>query len=136
MRHRPALKRLAQDHGDALTNLGEGDRRGPFFSPGGFPVPGTTWRVTKAFDDAANPSNCAPHNPPNRLRSCCAGDILRCDVRLSPPGQTPTAASAAPRWTNNNRPLSPAGCRGRGNGSPPTALRRLADADGFWRPHA
>src|SRR5712691_9998435 len=132
MRHRPALKRLAQDHGDALTNLGEGDRRGPFFSPAGFPSPGTTWPVTKAFDDAASPSNCAPHNLPNRLRSCSAGDILRCDVRLSPPAPIPPAASPVPRWTDNNPLSPPAGCRGRSSGSPPPALRRLADADGFW----
>ena len=37
MRKLPTLKRLVQDQGNALTNLWEGDRRGPFF--GQFQVP-------------------------------------------------------------------------------------------------
>src|SRR5712692_4180110 len=63
------------------------------------------WPVTKAFDDVANPSNYAPHSPPNPLRSCFSGDILQCDVRLWPPGQIPTGASQAPHWTDNSQPL-------------------------------
>ena len=31
LRHRPTLKHLVQDQGNALANLREGDRRGPFF---------------------------------------------------------------------------------------------------------
>jgi hypothetical protein len=69
MRRRVALKRLAQDQRNALANLREGNRRGPFFSPDRFPAPETMWLVTIAFDAAANPSNCAPHNLPIRLRS-------------------------------------------------------------------
>src|SRR6266849_2989358 len=133
MRHRAALKRLVQNHGDALANLWEGHRRGPFFSPARFPAPETTWPVSKAFDDAANPSNCAPHSPPNPLRSCFSGDILRCDVRLWPPGQTPKGASQAPHWTDNSQP-SPL-LAGRGSGSPPPSPHRPADADGFSTPH-
>src|SRR5712692_11341623 len=104
-RHRPALQRLAHDHREALAHLREGDRRGPFFSPAGFPVPGTTWPGTTAFDDAANPSNGAPHSPPNRLRSSCAAYTLRYDGQPEPPGPTPTAASPAPRSTGNHPPV-------------------------------
>ena len=32
MHHRPTLKGLVHDQGNALTNLRQGDRRGPFFS--------------------------------------------------------------------------------------------------------
>src|SRR5512145_752528 len=82
MRPRAALKFLAQDHRNALANLWAGNRRGPCFFPEQFPVPGTMWRVTTAFDEAANPSNDAPHNPPNRFRSCFSGGMLpmRCSA--------------------------------------------------------
>src|SRR5712691_11469110 len=93
MRHRAALKRLVPDHRDALAHLREGHRWGPFFSPDRFPAPGTTWPVRTVFDDGANPSNGAPHNPPTRLRSCCAGGMLRCDVPLWPPEHIPPVAS-------------------------------------------
>ena len=92
------------------------------------------WPVTKAFDDAANPSNDAPHSPPNPLRSCFSGDILQCDVRLWPPGQIPTGAPQAPHWTDNSQPSPPFAGRGHGSVSPPTSPPHLADADGFWRP--
>lgn len=36
MRKLPTLKRLVQDQGNALTNLRQGDRRGPVFPPIGF----------------------------------------------------------------------------------------------------
>src|SRR5215467_8721591 len=75
----PTLKRLVQDQGHALTNLRAGERRGPFFSPDRFPAPGTTWPVTTACDAAATLSHAAPHRRPHRLRSCSAGDLLRCD---------------------------------------------------------
>src|SRR5712691_7761772 len=88
-----------------------------------------------AFDDGANPSNGAPHNPPTRLRSCCAGGILRCDVPLWPPAQIPPVASQGQRWTDNNPPSPPAGGLGRGSGAPPGSPRRLADADGCAIPH-
>ena len=42
MRHRPTLKRRAQAHGDAVTNLRSWDGWGPFFAPDGFPALGTT----------------------------------------------------------------------------------------------
>ncbi len=38
---RAALKCLVQDQGDAVANLREGERRGPFFSPERFLAPGT-----------------------------------------------------------------------------------------------
>ena len=41
MRHRSTLKRLVQDQRNALANLRDGDRRGPFFFPVRFPVRGT-----------------------------------------------------------------------------------------------
>src|SRR5713101_8021493 len=115
-RQRPTLKRLMQDQGNALTNLGEGDRRGPFFSPARFPAPGTTWPVTTAFDDAATLSNCAPRSRPNRLHSCSAGDILPCAVPLWPPGHIPPGASREQRGTGNNPPSPLALGRGHGSG--------------------
>src|SRR2546425_1315592 len=87
-----------------------------------------------AFDDAATRSNCAPHSRPNPLHSCCAGDILQCDVPLWPPGQIPPGASRVPRWTGNNPPSPPAPGRDHGSGSPPTSPGRLVDADGFSIP--
>ena len=102
-RHRPTLKRLVQDQGNALTNLRDGDRRGPFFSPARFPAPETRWPVTRAFDDAATRSNGALHSPPNRLRSCCAGDMLQSDVPPWPPGPTPPAGSLDRHWTEKSR---------------------------------
>src|SRR5512145_1506754 len=134
MRPRPTLKRLVQNHGNALTNLREGDRRGPFFSPARFLAPGTTWPGMTAFDDAATLSNGAPHSRPNRLRSCSAGDILQYDVRLWPPGQIPPGASRVQRWRGNNPPSPPAPGRGPGSGARPTSPGRLVDADGFSIP--
>src|SRR5712691_7523513 len=133
---RPTLQRLVQDQGNALTNLRSGDRRGPFFSPDRFPAPGTTWPVTTAFDDAATLSNDAPHSRPNRLRSCSAGDMLRCDVPLWPRGPTPRAGSQGPHWTENSRLSRPCPDRGHGIEAPPTIPLHLADACVFWRPHA
>src|SRR6266852_4355810 len=92
LRHRPTLKRLVQDQGNALTDLREGESRGPFFSPDRFPAPRTTWPVTTAFDDAATLSNGVPHSRPTRLRFCSAGDMLRCDAPPWPRGPTPLAA--------------------------------------------
>src|SRR2546425_4566971 len=125
LRHRPTLKRLVQDHGNALTNLWEGDRRGPFFSPDRFPAPGTRWPVTTAFDDAATLSNCAPHSRPTRLRFCSAGDMLRCDAPPWPRGPTPIVGSQGPHWPDNSRPSRPWPGRGHGSESPPTIPRRL-----------
>jgi hypothetical protein len=136
LRHRAALKRLAQDHRETLANLRERYGRRPFFSPAASPAPGTTWPVTKAFDDAASRSNGGPHNRPNPPRSCSAGDILRCDVRPSPLGPTPPAVSQGLHWTDKSPLSRPNPGRGHGSDSPPTIPRRLADADGFWRPRA
>ena len=102
MRPRPTLKRLAYDHRDALANLRECHGRCPFFFPDAFPAPGTTWPVTTVFDDGANPSNCALHNPLNRLRSCFSGGILQYDVPPWPPGPTLRARSPDRRWTDNS----------------------------------
>src|SRR5215216_3024081 len=77
---------------------------GVHFFPARFLVPETTSPVTKAFDDATRPSNCAPHSRPSPLHSCFAEYILRYDVRLWPLGPTPQVGSAGPRWTNNNPP--------------------------------
>src|SRR6266446_330814 len=77
MRRGAALKRLVQNHRDALAHLREGHRRGPFFSPVRCLVPETTWPVTKAFDAAANPSSDAPHSPPNRLRFCLLHTLFK-----------------------------------------------------------
>src|SRR6267142_2716080 len=73
------------------------------------------WRVTTAFDDDANPSNDGPRSPLNRLHSCCAGGILRYDVRLWLRGPTAIEMSQARRWTDKNPPSRPAGCLGRGS---------------------
>jgi hypothetical protein len=136
MRKLPTLKRLVQDQGNALTNLREGDRRGPFFSPARFPAPETTWPVMTAFDGAATLSHDAPHSRPHRLRSCSAGDILPCDVPLWPRGPTPLAGAPGPHWTENSRLSRPCPDRGHGREAPPIMPRHLADAGGFWRPHA
>ena len=51
---------------------------------------------------------------------------IRCSAlatRANPP-----AGSGAQRWRGNNPPSPPAGCHGRGNASPPTSPRGLADA--------
>ena len=135
MGHRPASENLVQDRRDAVANLRSRDRRRPFFSPAGFPSPETTWRVTKACDEGASPSNCGPHNPPSRPRACCAGGIPRCDVRLWPPGRTPTAASQARRWTATHPLSPPVGCLGPGTASPPPSPRRLVDAEACATPH-
>src|SRR6266446_571781 len=105
------------------------------FFPDAFPVPGTTSPVTTAFDDGASPSNGAPHSPLTRLRSCCVGGILQCDVRLWRPAHIAQAVSQAPRWTNNNRPSRSDCCRAHGSvPPPPSAPHRLADADGCATP--
>src|SRR6266852_6105137 len=123
MRHRPTLKRLVQEQGNALTNLREVESRGPCFSPDRFPAPRTMWPGTTAFDDAATLSNGAPHSRPTQLRLCSAGDMLRCDALPWPHGLTPLVRSQGPHWTEKSRlaRLGP---------------RRLADAGGFWRPRA
>src|SRR4029434_5123215 len=82
MRPRVALIYLAHDHRDALANLGYRHRWRPFFFPARFLGPETRLPGATAFDDAASPSNCAPHSQPNPLRSCCAVYTPRCDVRL------------------------------------------------------
>jgi hypothetical protein len=108
LRPRPTLQRLVQDQGNALTHLWEGDRRGPCFSPARFPVLGTTWPGTTAFDEVATPSNGAPHSRPNPLHSYSAGDMLRCDVPLWLPGPSPPGASRVQRWTDHHPPAPPA----------------------------
>src|SRR5260370_2151576 len=68
------------------------------------------WRVTTAFADDANPSNDGPRRPLNRLHACCAGGMLRYDVRLWLRGPTAREMSQARRWTEKNPPSRPAGC--------------------------
>jgi hypothetical protein len=132
----PPLKRLGHDQGNALTNLREGDRRGPFFSPDRFPAPETTWPVMTACDGAATLSHDAPHRRPHRLRSCSAGDMLPGDVPLWPRGPTPIAGSQGPHWPEKSRLSRPWPARGHGSEAPPLMPRHLADAGGCWRPHA
>src|SRR2546427_5335314 len=105
------------------------------FFPEEFPSPETMWRVTTAFGDDATPSNDGPHRPLPRLHSCCAGGMLRCDVRLWPHGPTATAVSQARRWTEKNRPSPPAGCLGRGRVARRTVPRRLVAAAASAPPH-
>src|SRR4029434_9575759 len=132
----PALIHVVQDHRDAHVYLRYRHRWRPFFSPEEFPSPETMWRVTTAFGDDATPSNYGPHSPLTRLHSCCAGGILRCDVRLSLHGPTATAVSQAWRWTDKNRPSPPAGCLGRGSVVRLTVPRRLVAAAASAPPHA
>src|SRR6266566_5423437 len=132
---RPALIHVVQDHRDARVDLRYRHRWRPFFSPEEFPSPETMWRVTTAFGDDATPSNDGPHRPLPRLHSCCAGGMLRCDVRLWPHGPTATAVSQARRWTEKNRPSPPAGCLGRGRVARRTVPRRLVAAAASAPPH-
>src|SRR6516165_2298571 len=136
IRKLPTLKRLVQDQGNALTNLRQGDRRGPVFSPDRFPAPGTTWPVTRAFAAAATLSKAAPQSRPNRLRSGSAGDMLRCDVPLWPRGPTPRVGSQGRHGTDKSRLSRPCPDRGHRSEAPPPIPRHLADAGGFWSPHA
>ena len=106
------------------------------FFPAAFPAPGTTSPGMRAYDAAASRSNGGPHHRPTPLRSCDAGDMLRGGVPPWPRGLTHPAPSQGPYWTEN-RPLArPHPDRGHGSVSPSTMPRRLAAADGFWRPHA
>ncbi len=65
---------------DALLDLGNGDRRSPFFSPDGFPSPKTMPPSSKVFDDDTIRANCEPRSRPCPPRSCHAGCTLQCDV--------------------------------------------------------
>src|SRR6267142_478535 len=89
------------------------------------------WRVTTAFDDDANPSNDGPRRPLNRLHSCCAGGMLRYDVRLWLRGPTAIEMSQARRWTDKNPPARPAGGLGRGSVARLPAPRRLVAAAAY-----
>ena len=77
MGHRPPRESLVQDGCDTLANLRSRHRRGPFFSPAGFPSPETTWPGANACDEGATPSHGGPHTPASRLHACCAGGMLR-----------------------------------------------------------
>src|SRR6266404_3227599 len=90
------------------------------FFPDAFPAPGTTSPVMRAFDAAASRSNGVPHHRPNPLRSCYAGDILRCDVQPWPLGPTHPARSQGPYWTDQSPLSRPHPGRGPGSVSPST----------------
>jgi hypothetical protein len=128
MRSRVARIDLAQDHRDALANLGERHRWGPFFSPARFRGPETRSPGVTACAAAASLSNGAPHSRPSPRRSCCAVYSPRCAVRLWPHGRTAPAGSRAQHWPGKNRPSPPARCHGRASASPPPAPRGLAAA--------
>src|ERR1043166_4371559 len=105
---RPALIDVVQDHRDARVYLRYRHRWRPFFSPARFPSLKTRWRVMTAFGDDATPSNSGPHSLLTQPRSCCAGGILRCDVRLWPHEPTATAVSLSPGHGPTYCPAPPA----------------------------
>src|SRR6266496_2273135 len=133
-RYRPALTRDVQEQCDALANLGQCHRRGPFFSPDGSLSQDTTWRVTTAFDDGASPSTCGPRSRPSQPRSCSAGDTLQYDVPLWPPGQRPPTASPAGHGTGQ-RPLAPpCGSLAHDNDARPPSRHGLLGAGAYAPP--
>src|SRR5438445_11340794 len=126
---------MVQSCSDARVSLRYRHRWSPFLFPAGFPSPETLWRVTTALGEDATPSNDGPPSPLIRLHSCCAGGMLRGDVRLWPHGPTAPAVSQARRWPEQHRPAPPAGCRGRGRVARLTTPHRLVAAAAAAPPH-
>jgi hypothetical protein len=85
---RIATAGTAQELGQAFADLGNRDRRCPFFSPAEPRLSGTMWLAKKARRDDASPATCGLDTRLTLRPSFLARNIVQSDARSSPPVRT------------------------------------------------